>query len=466
MVASGLFPMYLFRERLISRKRDLIRNVSAFLGFGFLGLVAEWAWTNKAFIFTPEEFSMIFGFFSALIAFYMVNETQKLLVIEMNQNFSLRPSKVAQAFRKTFERMRGKIELTDTPFEVSARVSGAYNLDFLLRAIIKESPVSKIQSVVILQSTPTGKTTSIPRLLFFLMTLPPIIARAYQTFDLIIDQYTLNAQVTFFVLFLALNLYTLLETSVQSSLLTEVDMISKKVVVDLAKEALAKKDTGPSVLEKLKEKKDEMKKPEVVEKPDVSALKERARKIKEMKAREAIEQRRKALRDRVETVFGPQQEGELDPADKELLERERLINNIKMVLLATPLGKEVTLDDIAQKVGHDNLKEVEQVIISLVERKEVRGFYDVWEGVYYVGDVSARFVDQTLSRLRLTPSEIEYIRISKGGEVEIRLRGIPDPMTISQRNDNSGDNNDDESHSDEANQISVGERHLQSQKKE
>ncbi|MHA2173174.1 MAG: hypothetical protein ACXAB7_25245 [Candidatus Kariarchaeaceae archaeon] len=81
------------------------------------------------------------------------------------------------------------------------------------------------------------------------------------------------------------------------------------------------------------------------------------------------------------------------------------------------------MKDIKKKISHDDIKQIEQIIIGLIERKEVTGAYDIWKGVYSVGDSSSQFIERTLQNLDLTVDDLEYIKVNRSGEVEIRFDG-------------------------------------------
>jgi hypothetical protein len=196
---------------------------------------------------------------------------------------------------------------------------------------------------------------------------------------------------------------------VQRNFFYEFEEVQKDVLRDFAKKA-----TETTVSRKVGIGKPDLK-------IELEAARERAEKIKSGSIKSSLSERQKKVRERVEGVMGSKKEEEgIDP---ELIRNQLLIRKIKTILKSTPVAMEVTLKDIKKKISYDDIKQIEQIIIGLIERKEVTGAYDIWKGVYSVGDSSSQFIERTLQNLDLTVDDLEYIKVNRSGEVEIRFDG-------------------------------------------
>ena len=127
------------------------------------------------------------------------------------------------------------------------------------------------------------------------------------------------------------------------------------------------------------------------------------------------------MQERVKGVIGDNEEDKM--IDPELLKRKILIDRTKTILKSTPVYKSVTLEAVAKKLEHENHEEVENIIIGLIDRKEIRGTYDIWEQIYYPGDTNAQFIESTLRKMNLDKEDLEFIKVNKAGDVEIRFKG-------------------------------------------
>ena len=74
-------------------------------------------------------------------------------------------------------------------------------------------------------------------------------------------------------------------------------------------------------------------------------------------------------------------------------------------------------------------------IYGLIDRKEVTGTYDIWKGVYSVGDSSSQFIEKTLQKLDLTVDDLEYIKVNRSGDVEIRFDGDHKSEVVIEKNE-------------------------------
>ncbi len=409
---TALFPLYLNRDK-IKSKTQTLKLIGGVIVFAAFGLLVEFY--KEQFNLTREEFTLLLAIPTLILAGIIIPQILELSEVISKHSLDVRQSKAILVLRKTFEKVKAQITLLDSPYDFDAVVRGPYALDFSFKITVNASENNPNKSEVVIKSQPTGSSINIVRFLFFLTALPPIIARAEENFSLTLPVVLqeVNAETLFYALLGFLLLVLIISNSVQKNLLVEIEEIERMTLYELAKQSLQKKRELIKKPELPFQKKEDIK-------VDISEAKARAEKIKEIKAKEAILERERKLKERVEGIYGKTED--MKKLDPKLVKKNLLITKIKNVLRSTPVGMTVSKEDVANKVGHDKIDEVEQIIISLVDRKEVQGFYNIWDGTFRIEDPNIEFVDQTLRELNITTDDIEYIRIKRGSEIEIRLR--------------------------------------------
>ncbi len=414
----SLYSLYLQRYS-IPQKREMVKQIlmaTLYIGFGLaIDYFAE-QWD-----LTPTEFRLATLLLTGLFVIYVFPKSVQLPVLRLDLSLKMRRTKAVQVIRETLKVLRIKPDLSDSPFQFTAKGKGVWGMDYLLSVNIDSTQEKAKESKVEITSKAVGNTAWRPSVLFFLAAYPVVQSRATNSLRISIPFYRnkVDAEVLFFLLFLLLVIHLYLGNSIQAGMLNSIEQIHRGVILELAKRELQAKQKGEAKLG--------LKKPEL-EKPDLEEAKKKAEKIKEMKAKQALEEKQKRLRDRVKSVFGDEAstDEELKNVDPELIKRQALISKVKKILKATPVGMEVSLKQITEKAGHDNPDEIELIIISLIDRNEVGGQYDIWSQTYVTGTTSIRFIEKMLRNLELVPDEIEYLRLNKGGDVEIRFRSPTD----------------------------------------
>jgi hypothetical protein len=376
--------------------------------YALLGIAVQYNFgTDNGIELRSSEVKIILGLLSIGVAGFILPNILAQCEVVYEQDLTLKPRKAMELLTESFKQIKTRLNQKRGTAEYTSIIKSGYGNEYLLNVEMKSEPATK----TIYTSTPHGSSLWRFRALFLLSVYAPIFSLANDSFTVTIPIFSnsVDAEVLFFIFYAIMVLFIFLLQSVQKNFFYEFEEVQKDVLREFAKKAT---ETTTS-------RKVGIGKPDL--KLDLEAAKERAEKIKSGSIKSSLDERQKKVRERVEGVMGSKKEEEgIDP---ELIRNQLLIRRIKTILKSTPIAMEVTLKDIGEKISHKDTKQIEQIIVGLIDRKEVVGTYDIWKGVYSVGDSSSQFIEKTLQKLDLTVDDLEYIKVNRSGNVEIRFDG-------------------------------------------
>jgi hypothetical protein len=222
---------------------------------------------------------------------------------------------------------------------------------------------------------------------------------------------TIDSQIFFTLGVFAFIFFNILIASACENLVFQREDLHRKALVNLKQMSFSKPD-----LEEIRNRA-RAKLGIVDEKPDLEEIKRRAREKLDLsveRAEKEKEERIDKLLDRAEDKFTPQ----IKP---EIIRMESLIREVKKILNATPEANSIQLSDIVKMLGGSKKTksdELEQIIIGLVNKREVRGEYDIWTKSYIGSNIRNQFINRTLKNLEIKKEEITSLSIS-GDTMEI-----------------------------------------------
>jgi hypothetical protein len=403
LAGTAILPLYLSRESLKSRSTSF-RLIIMIVLYALIGIVVQENFDE----FTSSEIKIILSILSIGIAGIVLPNILTQCEVRYEQDLKLKPRKAMELVTESFRQIKTRLNQKPGTAEYTSIVKSGYGNEYLLNVQMESQPTTKTTYT----SIPYGNSLLRFRALFLLSAYAPIFSLANDAFEVTIPIFanSVDAEVLFFSLFSLLVLFVFLLHSVQRNFFYEFEEVQKDVLRDFAKKA-----TETTTSRNLGVGKPDLK-------IDLDAARERAEKIKSGSIKSSLSERQKKVRERVEGVMGSKKEEE-EGIDPELIRNQLLIRKIKTILKSTPVAMEVTLKDIAKKISHNDTKQIEQIVIGLIDRKEVVGSYDIWKGVYSVGDSSSQFIEKTLQKLDLTVEDLEYIKVNRRGDVEIRFDG-------------------------------------------
>ncbi len=412
---GGIFPLYLSRGNLKSRINSL-RITIIFALYAVFGIFMQQNLERGVVKFTENEFVIILSLTTVGIVSIILPLVIEQCEVVYEQNLSIRPKRSRAVLDESFKKIRGKI-IRDNEFqEFTATIKAGYGNEFKIDIKIDDSEEARITY----SSLPHGLSLMRFRILFALTAYPIIFSLGYDSFDVTIPIFerSIDAEVLFFILFTILIFFLILLIAVQRNFFFELEEIQKNTIKEMAQKSLKEPSSRKLSLTK----------PDF--KTDIDAAKKRAEQIREKNVNLALEERRKKVKDRVDGVLGKKESEEEEGLDPELIRNQIIISKVKTILKSTPIAMDISLKDIAQKCNYEDIDHIEKIIIGLIDRNEVRGRYDIWKGLYVVGDVSSQFIEKTLRNLDLSTEDLEYIKLSKQGDIEIRINGDKKSVSI------------------------------------
>ncbi len=406
LLIAVLIPFYLYRDN-IKSKKQMFKYLSVIIGYFAMGYTMQIYFDQL--LLTAAQFEIILFMGGVTLAAFVFPKYLSLFELKFEQTFKLNTNGAYMVLINTLKALRAKILLEKPSREISALYKGSYGMDFLLDIEV----FSEKETKAVLRTSIAGNTLTRFRILFVIASYSPIFSFANRTFllevPLIGFQY--NSELGFFTIWFIFVMFDFLMANVNKNFIYIVEEVQKEQMLQLARKATRAK--GSTAL----------KKPDVNldrAKSKAEEIKRRSEEIRQRQLREEIEQKRQKLRNRVKGVMGEDEEAiDIDP---ETLKHKILIEKTKTVLKSTPIFRNVKIGDIANMVGEEDTEKVERIVIGLINNKEVNGFYDIWDKVYLPGDTTQRYIEKTLNEMELRPSDLEYIRLTRGGDVEIRFK--------------------------------------------
>ncbi len=406
LAAVPFIPIYLKRSSITSKRR-LLKHSLLFVLFDAVGIAAVEYY--EEFKLTPSDFQLLLLIPGVLLGIFAIPPILDQVEVSFFQTIKLNTRGAYDLLTKSLKKMRAKITEESKNETLTAELRGPYGTDFAMKFTLMQDEGTRI-----VVGSKTGKSTATRfSTLYVLMLYIAVMVFSSNSTALLVPLFDIpyNGQIAFAVVYIATVLFMVTENSAQSNIFFALDEVQKEVLIEMAKQSQ----------KKLAERKQKMsiKKPEV--KMDLSTAKQKAEEIRQRQYKQELEERRKKMQERVKGVIGDNEEDKM--IDPELLKRKILIDRTKTILKSTPVYKSVTLEAVAKKLEHENHEEVENIIIGLIDRKEIRGTYDIWEQIYYPGDTNAQFIESTLRKMNLDKEDLEFIKVNKAGDVEIRFKG-------------------------------------------
>ncbi|OLS28201.1 MAG: hypothetical protein HeimC2_08560 [Candidatus Heimdallarchaeota archaeon LC_2] len=143
-------------------------------------------------------------------------------------------------------------------------------------------------------------------------------------------------------------------------------------------------------------------------------VKGRAQAILDRRNSNVLRAKKEEVEGKLSSVFG---EKETVPLDKKSIVRMRLMETIKRILNSTPPWSKVSLKEIAE-LGKGKEEEVEIIIAGLIDLKEVKGIYDIWNKTYHGTSSSHWLITKILNELPDTDTSLENVKIHPDGAGE------------------------------------------------
>ncbi|MHA2501960.1 MAG: hypothetical protein ACXAE3_03750 [Candidatus Kariarchaeaceae archaeon] len=404
-----LVPLYLARSR-ITDKRLVLKVAGYIIALGLIGfIVLQFHESLRS-----TEIGIILGFPAFGLLVYIVPPLLRTLQDIHIQQLTMHEGATSSVIEDSLSAFSRTVEtLGPLEFRTSIKPNRWYEYNFHVQT--NGGNRNQLRR----ELTPTGATFTNFRLLMLLAYYALISPITTNTFALPIPflNFAIDAELTFFGVILLSLFYLNYLRAIQTQFQDEFTEIQNAAKVNLVKK-LAKKriptgddddsdDSGKSTLDIAKEK---------------------AASIKDLRLKEEIKRKQEELTSQINSILG-KEELENKYMDNELYQKQKLIKSVQKILNSTPVGKEILIQAIMDKVESEDEELVESIVIGLISNNKVKGRYDIWEKRFLVGDASSRFIEQTLETLSISPSAFEYVKITKSGDVEISFNSNGKKLT-------------------------------------
>lgn len=155
------------------------------------------------------------------------------------------------------------------------------------------------------------------------------------------------------------------------------------------------------------------------EESELEKARARAREILNARQSDVLFRKRDELKSKVDEIFATEENKiGLDP---ETLERVRLYNSVKRILISTPPWQTAHLEKIAE-LAEGEPESVELIIGTLIEKNEVPGIYDIWNQIYYGTPFSQWFANEVFKEIKNGVSSVTSVHIHPDGSADISLK--------------------------------------------
>ncbi|MHA2052750.1 MAG: hypothetical protein ACW99F_04035 [Candidatus Hodarchaeales archaeon] len=392
----------------------LIMDIVFCSGFLLIELVANPTFLSNPILKpgTSEYFIVTFIWMIVYItAFYPFFLSLLRQSIVYNSKADYKATK--KAIQESANKLRGRRIMfnEDLPNFFQYRIPGAYFLTYNLDILIGDTDEETKQTRVIFTFKHSIRNINIIRVLVFSLFGIVVLARSEWILTPVFMGTTIDSQIFFTLGVFAFIFFNILIASACENLVFQREDLHRKALVNLKQMSFSKPD-----LEEIRNRA-RAKLGIVDEKPDLEEIKRRAREKLDLsveRAEKEKEERIDKLLDRAEDKFTPQ----IKP---EIIRMESLIREVKKILNATPEANSIQLSDIVKMLGGSKKTksdELEQIIIGLVNKREVRGEYDIWTKSYIGSNIRNQFINRTLKNLEIKKEEITSLSIS-GDTMEI-----------------------------------------------
>jgi hypothetical protein len=292
-------------------------------------------------------------------------------------------------------------------------VPGAYYLTYHLSVLIGEKDKETNLSKINFTFSHSVRNLNILKFLVFLMFGVILFARSQWTLQPLVLGTIVDAEIIFTVLAVGFIFFNLLLAYTCENLVFQREAAHKKFVLDFNKLSMKKPDLA-DIRERARAKLGI-----ADEKPSIDDIKRRAREKLDLSVQKAEEEKKEridTILDRADSTLNPQ----ISP---DVIRIETLIRETKKILNATPVAASVKLEKVVEMIGvkKTTIEEIESIIIGLVNKREVRGEYDIWNKLYAGGTAKTRFINRTLENLEIGKDDLNSLNVS-GESVEVTFR--------------------------------------------
>ncbi|MFW9778544.1 MAG: hypothetical protein ACFFE8_06785 [Candidatus Heimdallarchaeota archaeon] len=368
-------------------------------------------------IFQPEtsEFFIVgfLWFFIYLTFFYPTY--LDLLRQNIIYDSDLSHHELVESIEKSVNALRGRRTRSaeNLPNFFQYYIPGAYYLTYYLNVLIGDKDEESNLTKVNFTFSHSVRNLNILKFLVFLMFGVILLSRSDWTLRPTVFGTIVDAEIIFTVLALGFIFFNLLIAYTCENLMFQREAAHKKMVLDFGQLSSNKPD-----LEEIRERaraKLGMTKEELT----IAEIKKRAREKLDSSVQKAERERKEridTILDRADSTLNPK----ISPG---VIRMETLIRETKKILNATPVATSVKLAQVVEMLGTEKTSndEIESIIIGLVNKREVRGEYDIWGKTYSGGTARNRFIDRTLENMEINKGDLDSLNVS-GESIQVTFR--------------------------------------------
>ncbi|MDH5402358.1 MAG: hypothetical protein OEZ01_13580 [Candidatus Heimdallarchaeota archaeon] len=161
-------------------------------------------------------------------------------------------------------------------------------------------------------------------------------------------------------------------------------------------------------------------------------IKDKAKSIIDKRESNVIQAKKSELQKKLDSVFGTKTSKGIEP---ETIARIRLMETVKRILNSTPPWKTVPLKDIVDLADGDE-EEIEKIIAGLIDLKEVKGIYDIWEKTYNGAPISHWFITKMMNGISSANTQLENIHFYPDGSAEFSVSKEKDTHQTTKKKSN------------------------------
>jgi hypothetical protein len=324
-----------------------------------------------------------------------------------------------KSIEDSVSKLRGRQIITTRkiPDFFQYQVPGPYYLKYKLNVLIGEKEKDSKSFKVNFIFSHSVRNLNMLKLIFFIMFGVILLARGSWNLQPIFISYTIDSEIIFALFVFAFIIFNLLIAYSCENLIFQREAVYKQTLLNLKQINLSKPN-----LEEIKQKA-RARLGILDDKPNIEEIKKKA----QAKIDFSVQKAEQEKRERIDKLLD-RADSKLDPKiNPEIIRMESLIREIRKILNATPEANSIDLKEIVKMIGSKKttVEEVEQMIIGLVNRKEVRGEYDIWAKSYRGGNVRTRFMNRTLESLKIKKEEIARLKVS-GDTMEVTFHSQND----------------------------------------
>ncbi len=390
VILIAYVALYPLLHQIIGRTKISIIDIPKYFGFVFLILTVE-----IAFFFFDLGYSEFRTFLLLIMFFFHLNTYRELTIVKLSSPLDV-SSFNPEVIKKLNRSLHGVFSVDDdesTTFEIK----NPYQMKFIVNALsANEYSYFQVSSI-------HSPLTLVIHLLAVFLSLSSLEPSSTPTTELLIGLLNTKIDIitSIILMIVASGFLFYEELRTISSLILELPLLYKKI---LTKTSL---DASKKPIDAMAD-----------EPADMERARERAREILNARRSDVLYRKRDELKNKVDDIFGT--EDNKIGLDPETLERVRLYNAVKRVLISTPPWSSASLKKIVELAGGSE-EAVELVISNLIEKNEVPGIYDIWNQIYYGVPYNHWFTNEIYKQVKQNLSTIGHIRVLPDGSAEISI---------------------------------------------